>query len=91
MSKLKIGEVLRVISSDYSYSLMIDWMRLKNRYGNSPFSANDPELMAVLKCRAKANVSGKLAKLFLSGWAARELPNLKNNNAMSCYRYTLVG
>jgi len=91
MSKLKIGEVINIIQSDHSYSLMVDWMRLRYRYGDKPFNATDPELMDVLKCRAKANVSGKLGKLFLAGWVTRELPDLKNRNHMPCYRYTLVG
>lgn len=90
MSKLKIGEVISTISGDEPYSVMIDWMRLKHRYGDSWFLSIDPELLDILKCRSKANVSAKLQKLHLMGWASRSLPNDKREGSGSTpYKYNV--
>ena len=90
MSKLKIGEVISTISGDESYSAMIDWMRLKHRYGDSWFSSIDPELLGILKCRSKANVSAKLQKLHLMDWASRTLPTEKRDSSGSIpYKYNV--
>ena len=90
MSKLKIGEVIATISGDEPYSVMIDWMRLKYRYGDSWFSSVDPELLSILKCRSKANVSAKLQKLHLIGWASREMVTDKRNGSGTVpYKYNV--
>ena len=89
MSYLKLSRVEEVIKQDYSYSVIVDYLRLVKRYGTKiKISPPDPELLNVLRCNSQAGVSTKLKTLYDVGLLDRQLLQEKKSGR-TAFSYTM--
>lgn len=75
MTKLKLSDIKYIIESDYSYAVIVDYLRFFHVFGRgTKVSAADPDLMVALQVETPAHASQKMVMLFRHRLVRREVP-----------------